>query len=273
MGTAAVATPLDRAVEAREARSSRFAALAVDIVVFGVLTFVVNSVYGVTQVTSTSLSGSGTMTATTTAVAWPWLTLLGILYFAIPEAMFGASPGKQLMGVKVVRVDGGPLAIRDVLIRNVLKPIDFLPVLYLLGGLTVVLSRAAQRIGDMAAGTTVIHATRATAPGATRTSSRRAKIALAATLAIATLFTAGFDYFGRPPLVIQGAVNAGEEPLTRVDSYELGAPTWGWGRVTYPLTFPTRVSPTGVQVLCRGAIGLEWDLGGWHIASADYRCA
>lgn len=260
-------------MEAREARSSRFAALAVDLVVFGVVTFVVNSVYGVTQVTSTSLSGSGTMTATTTAVAWPWLTLLGILYFAIPEAMFGASPGKQLMGVKVVRVDGGPLAFRDVVIRNALKPIDFLPVLYLVGGLAVLFSRAAQRIGDMAAGTTVVHATRATAPGATRTSSRRAKIALAAVVGAAVLFTAGFDYFGRPPLVVEGAFNAGEGPFAKVESYSLGAPSWGWGRVSYPLSVRTRISPTGAEVLCHGSIALDWDLGGWHIAGAGYSCA
>jgi len=267
------ARPLERAAFGREARPARFAALVLDLFAFGFLTFVVNSVFGVTQVTSTDLNGTGTLTATTTAVAWPWLTLLGVLYFAVPEAMFGASIGKQIMGLKVVRADGAPLALRDVLIRNVVKPIDFLPLLYLLGGVFVLATDAAQRLGDVAAGTTVVHRARATERGATRTSGSGATATLAGALAVAAIFTAAFDYFGRPPLVVAGAFNAGQAPLQMVDSYRLGQPSWGLGHVTYPMTVRTRISPSGADLLCHGSIALDWDLAGWHIAGAGYDCA
>src|SRR5437773_8951937 len=96
----------ERAAFARDARVARSAALVLDTIVFGFVTFIVNSVYGVTEITSSSFSASGTFMTTTTAVAWPWLTLLGMLYFAIPAAMFGATPGKHWMRLKVVRLDG-----------------------------------------------------------------------------------------------------------------------------------------------------------------------
>src|SRR5438034_4529337 len=118
----------ERAAFARDARVARSAALVLDTIVFGFITLIVNSVYGVTEITSSSISASGTFMTTTTAVAWPWLTLLGMLYFAIPEAMFGASPGKYLLRLRVVRLDGRPLGLDEVIVRNLLKPIDFLPI-------------------------------------------------------------------------------------------------------------------------------------------------
>jgi uncharacterized RDD family membrane protein YckC len=242
--------------------------LVLDLFAFGFLTFVVNSVFGVTQVTSTDLNGTGTMTATTTAVAWPWLTLLGVLYFAIPEAMFGASVGKQIMGLKVVRADGRPLALRDVVIRNVLKPVDFLPVLYLLGGVLVLATGAAQRVGDLAAGTTVVQAQRAIEPGATRTSGRNAKLALAAVLVLAAFLTAGFDYFGRPALIIAGQVNAGDEPFTDAASYRLGTPRWGFGTVSYPVTYST----AGSGRRCGGDVTFVWSGLAWNESGAPFRC-
>src|SRR5690349_2449487 len=138
MAVAAVESArFDRAELAREARVTRSAALVVDLVVFGFISFVVNNVYGVEQVTSGFITAGGGVISTTTAIDWPWMTLLGVLYFAVPEAIFGASPGKQLMRLKVVRLDGRPLGLGSVIVRNLLKPVDFLPVLYLLGGVLV----------------------------------------------------------------------------------------------------------------------------------------
>src|SRR5260370_34305872 len=98
------------------------------------------------------------------------MTLLGVLYFAIPEAMFGASPGKLLMGLRVIRLDGRRLGIGSVIVRNVLKPVDFPPVLYLLGGVLVPATRRSQRLGDLAAGTTVLYRPRERQPEAARAS-------------------------------------------------------------------------------------------------------
>ena len=256
----------ERAAFARDARVARSAALVLDTIVFGFITLIVNSVYGVTEITSSSISASGTFMTTTTAVAWPWLTLLGMLYFAIPEAMFGASPGKYWMRLRVVRLDGRPLGLNEVIVRNLLKPIDFLPILYLLGGLLVLGTPGSQRIGDLAAGTTVVYQHRALEPGATRHASRTARRILVAMLLMALLFTAGFDYFGRPPLVIDGMFK--EQRLLNPDlrSYSLGQPMWGFGTVTYPLRGRTATEK------CTGSIQLSWQVVGWVESTSQLLC-
>ncbi|HEU0073165.1 MAG TPA: RDD family protein [Dehalococcoidia bacterium] len=88
----------------------------------------------------------------------------GIIYFLIVlayylglETMAGQTLGKKVMGIKVVAIDG-PLTLGKVAIRTVLRIIDGLPFLYLLGLIVVAISKQNQRIGDMAAGTLVVKA-------------------------------------------------------------------------------------------------------------------
>lgn len=263
---AAPSASSERAAFARDARVARFAALVLDMIVFGLITGFVNGVYGVTEINSAFISGAGSVTSTTTSVAWPWLTVLGLLYFAVPEAMFGASLGKQLMRLKVIRLDGRPLTLRDVVLRNILKPIDFLPVLYLLGGLLVAVTPGSQRFGDLVAGSTVVYRHRALGQGATRTSSKRARDTLVAVLLAAVVVSAAFAYFGRPPLVIDGIFK--EQRLLNPDlrSYSLGQPTWGLGTVTYPLSGRTATEN------CSGSIQLSWQVIGWVESTSRLLC-
>ncbi len=256
----------ERAAFARQARVARSAAVVLDAITFGFITFIVNGVYGVTEITSSSISASGSFMTTTTAVTWPWLTLLGLLYFLVSEAMFGASPGKYWMRLKVVRLDGGPLGLGDVIVRNLLKPIDFLPVLYLLGGLLVLVTPGAQRLGDLAAGTTVVYQHRALELGATRHSGTTARRALLAALLAALLFTAAFDYFGRPPMFIDGLFKQRLLLNPDLESYLLGQPTWGLGSVTYQLSGRTATEK------CSGSIQLSWQLFGWAESTSQLLC-
>lgn len=254
---------VDAAAFAREARVARLAALVLDTIVFGFITAIVNAVYGVTEVTGGYIAGNASLTTTSTAVAWPWLTLLGLLYFAVPEAMFGATPGKHWMRLKVVRADGAPLAVRDVVVRNVLKPVDFLPILYVLGGVLVMATPRAQRLGDLAAGTTVVYQRR---EGVTRSSGPTARRALFAVLGVAAAFTVLFDYFGRPPLVIDGMYKTGHLVGPPLTSYSLGQPTWGLGTVTYPI----KGQAPGQS--CTGTVDLKWNVFGWDEAGAQMLC-
>ena len=126
-----------RAAQARSARLPRLGALVLDLVFYGLLSFVVNTVYGGVQLTSGSVpvGNFGFVEYTTvTAVGWPWQVLLALAYYFVPEALFGATPGKRLAGICVVTVDGSPLTIQAVLIRNLLRIVDWLPFLYFLGG-------------------------------------------------------------------------------------------------------------------------------------------
>jgi|GEM_PF-3291556 len=264
----------ERAEYAREARLLRVGALIVDLLLLGVITFVVNSVYGVTQPTAGTLTVGGGAYSTT--VAWPWLTLVGILYFAVPEALFGASPGKLWGRLRVVRLDGRPLGLGSVIVRNLLKPIDWLPALYLLGGCFVLFTAGSQRVGDLAGGTTVVFRHRALEPGATRASSLTARRVVVATLLAALVFTAAFDYFGRPPLVIAGLYNAQTVPMSNVTSYSLGQPSWARGQVTYPIKLQMSGepgSPPGPAQSCSGSITLDWGwLGGWTSGESSWSC-
>jgi hypothetical protein len=60
----------------------------------------------------------------------------------------------------VITEDGSPAPFTAVLIRNLLRLVDFLPALYGVGVMVIVLSPKSQRLGDMAAGTYVVRAPR-----------------------------------------------------------------------------------------------------------------
>jgi len=68
----------------------------------------------------------------------------------------GQTPGKKLFGIAVVNDDLSPVTLGTSLIRNLLRTIDFLPLFYLAGIVTMLSNRRFQRLGDLAAGTLVI---------------------------------------------------------------------------------------------------------------------
>ena len=59
--------------------------------------------------------------------------------------------------------DGSPLTFRASALRNVLRLVDILPGLYLVGAIAIFATRANQRLGDLAAGTLVVREPRASA--------------------------------------------------------------------------------------------------------------
>lgn len=69
----------------------------------------------------------------------------------------GRSPGKRLAKLRVVRSDGSPVAFLPSVIRNLVRIIDMLPSAYGVGIIVALASKRNQRLGDMAAGTIVIH--------------------------------------------------------------------------------------------------------------------
>jgi uncharacterized RDD family membrane protein YckC len=89
------------------------------------------------------------------------ILLFGIewLYPVLFELMPGAAtPGKRAVGLKVVMDTGLPITPAASLVRNLLRAADFLPFLYAFGLLAMLLRPDFKRIGDLAAGTLVIHA-------------------------------------------------------------------------------------------------------------------
>ena len=80
------------------------------------------------------------------------------LYPALFEVYAGgATPGKKALGLKVIHANGTPVDWPAALIRNLLRAVDFLPLLYGFGLVAMLCSRDFQRLGDLAAGTVVIY--------------------------------------------------------------------------------------------------------------------
>ncbi len=76
----------------------------------------------------------------------------------------GQTIGKRILGLRVMDVRGLRLRPSQIIIRNLLRAVDSLPAVYLLGGVVCLASRYAQRLGDLAANTIVVRSTRVTAP-------------------------------------------------------------------------------------------------------------
>lgn len=68
-----------------------------------------------------------------------------------------ATPGKRAMGLRVVMDDGMPVTLAASLLRNLLRVVDFLPLLYLTGVLSMLWRADFKRLGDVVAGTLVVH--------------------------------------------------------------------------------------------------------------------
>jgi uncharacterized RDD family membrane protein YckC len=99
-------------------------------------------------------------------------TAITVLYFAISllygiltEWLWkGQTIGKRMLGLRVVEASGLRLRPSQIVIRNLLRFLDLLPGLYLVGGVCCVLSARRQRVGDIAAGTIVIRIPQRTEP-------------------------------------------------------------------------------------------------------------
>lgn len=69
----------------------------------------------------------------------------------------GRTPGKAAMGIQVVSRDGTRIGFLSAAIRGIVRPIDMLPGPYLVGIIAILATANAQRLGDLAASTIVIH--------------------------------------------------------------------------------------------------------------------
>lgn len=79
------------------------------------------------------------------------------LYSLVSElAMDGQSWGKQTMNIKVVKIDGTPVSFSSYFLRWITRILEIFGTLGTVGTITIILNRKGQRLGDMAANTTVI---------------------------------------------------------------------------------------------------------------------
>jgi uncharacterized RDD family membrane protein YckC len=78
------------------------------------------------------------------------------IYFVVCEGLYGRSPGKMAVGLRVVTTSGRPIGWAAAALRNLLRAADLLPTGYLVGIVSMALSPRFQRLGDLVAGTMVV---------------------------------------------------------------------------------------------------------------------
>lgn len=80
------------------------------------------------------------------------------LYHPILEiAMRGRTPGKRMAGVRLIARGGGTPSAGALLMRNVFRLIDCMPLFYVVGLVGTLISSQHLRIGDLAAGTLLVY--------------------------------------------------------------------------------------------------------------------
>ena len=87
------------------------------------------------------------------------ISFLGIigLYFVFLEGWIGMTLGKWALGLRVERIGGGKPGLTRGFYRNVLRIVDSLPALNILGIYLILNSEERARFGDRVAGTRVVH--------------------------------------------------------------------------------------------------------------------
>ncbi|MFW5896413.1 MAG: RDD family protein [archaeon] len=136
----------------------RGVAMAIDSIVWMALFMIAVSAIGLatgelqstSQGIETNLEGGPAVVGMTL-----WLTV-SILYHTLLEWRWGKTFGKYLVSIKVTRPDGSSPSFLGSLLRNVLRLIDWLPFFYLIGIVTIAVSKTDRRLGDRVGNTIVV---------------------------------------------------------------------------------------------------------------------
>jgi uncharacterized membrane protein SpoIIM required for sporulation/uncharacterized RDD family membrane protein YckC len=85
---------------------------------------------------------------------WLPASVIYFLYHLVLEpVMGGRTPGKRMIGVRIVTPEGLTPNVGSLTIRNVMRMVDSLPTFYVVGLLFVMFGKRHARLGDLAAGT------------------------------------------------------------------------------------------------------------------------
>lgn len=152
---------------------SRFVALLIDGLIQGAATLAIMFGLGLSMALLTRAArewlgadtGLATVLALSLAVLLVFLVTWG--YFVAFELLWnGQTPGKRVVGIRVLTDRGEPVTLVHTLVRNLLRIVDFLPTSYMVGAICILVTRRSQRLGDLAAGTVVVRERREAVPRA-----------------------------------------------------------------------------------------------------------
>jgi uncharacterized RDD family membrane protein YckC len=135
---------------------TRFLAWAIDMATIMAIISILNVVFGILGILSRDLAMAANIIG---------FFIVSIGYGILTEWYWqGQTLGKRLLHLRVMDEQGLRLQFSQIVIRNLLRFIDGLPALYLVGGLACLFNKRAQRLGDFAANTVVVWSPRIAEP-------------------------------------------------------------------------------------------------------------
>jgi len=135
---------------------TRFLACIVDLLIIAGASYILGILVALLAVLSVDLGS---------ALAMLLSFAFAVCYGMVAEWFWrGQTIGKRLLRLRVIDAHGLKLQFSQVAVRNLLRPVDMLPLFYLVGGVTSLLTRKCQRLGDIAANTVVVRNPRVTEP-------------------------------------------------------------------------------------------------------------
>ena len=135
---------------------SRLLAMLVDELILLITTVVIVLLLIAFSIMPTSTE---TISSSVIGITLVLLMFLRTLYYFLFETyMSGKTPGKHLLGLRVIRDTGHALDVRGALLRNLLRLVDQIPAppFYAVGSVVVFFSAQSRRVGDYVGGTLVV---------------------------------------------------------------------------------------------------------------------
>jgi uncharacterized RDD family membrane protein YckC len=134
---------------------SRFIALLVDYLIWGAGFTVLALLLSVILPSMVAFSRISAQWAFALVVLFFFLVNWG--YFTLFEAFWnGRTPGKRVAGIRVIQRSGRAIGLFESMARNLVRYVDQIPGVYVVGVITMFCTRQHQRLGDLAAGTLVV---------------------------------------------------------------------------------------------------------------------
>ncbi len=143
---------------------SRFIAALVDSILLGLLLLVLNIALLMGLAAISPDGNPMTAEQSDDWLAGLLIALYALLNFAIFWGYYllfewlwqGQTPGKRVVRLRVVSIDGSPVSFVPVAVRNLVRVVDFMPIGYGVGVVTMFCNRQSRRLGDFSAGTLVV---------------------------------------------------------------------------------------------------------------------
>jgi uncharacterized RDD family membrane protein YckC len=143
---------------------SRFVAVLLDYLLQGAAVIILLIIFALLISGAAGGGGGSSNTGGNLSTKWTIAIMIAIpfllewAYFALFEAFWhGQTPGKRIMKIRVIQQTGRPVSLFESLGRNLVRMIDMLPAAYAIGVICMFVTKRQQRLGDLIAGTLVVH--------------------------------------------------------------------------------------------------------------------